>query len=113
MRRKISTLIPLPAAAIAALWASSAGAVHVEKYQVPYFGLAGQYVVTDSARKDGHGEGVLDFDVSATGNTLRFENGTERFRFEVTSVTPQKLSKDEMKLFVPPDGYFEIRPLPF
>ncbi len=45
--------------------------------------------------------------------TLKFDNGTERFRFEVISVTPQKLTKEDMKLFQPPDGYFEIQPLPF
>ena len=45
--------------------------------------------------------------------SLHFDNGSERFRFEVTSVTPQKLSKEDLKLFQPPDGYFEIQPLPF
>ena len=45
--------------------------------------------------------------------SLRFDNGMERFRFEVTSVTPQKLTKEDLKLFQPPGGYFEIQPLPF
>lgn len=45
--------------------------------------------------------------------TLRYDNGAERFRFEVQSVTPQKLTDDEAKLFQPPDGWFEIQPLPF
>ena len=45
--------------------------------------------------------------------TLKFDNGAERFRFEVKSVMPQKLTQDDMKLFQPPDGYFEIQPLPF
>ncbi len=45
--------------------------------------------------------------------SLRFDNGTERFRFEVKSITPQKLTDEDMKLFQPPDGYFEIQPLPF
>jgi hypothetical protein len=42
---------------------------------------------------------------------LKFDNGAERFRFEVKSVRPQKLTKDDMKLFQPPDGYFEIQSL--
>jgi hypothetical protein len=45
--------------------------------------------------------------------SLRFENGTERFRFEVQSVTSQKLTAEDTKLFEPPAGYFEIQPLPF
>ena len=45
--------------------------------------------------------------------SLRFENGTERFRFEVLAVTPQKLKPEDAPLFLPPEGYFEIRPLPF
>lgn len=45
--------------------------------------------------------------------SLRFENGQERFRFEVLAITPQKLKLEDAKLFLPPDDYFEIRPLPF
>ena len=45
--------------------------------------------------------------------TLHFENGPERYRYEVQSITPQKLTKEDQKLFQPPDGYFEIQPLPF
>jgi hypothetical protein len=44
---------------------------------------------------------------------LKFENGPERMRFAVTAVTPQKLTDDDQKLFVPPAGYIEIEPLPF
>ena len=44
---------------------------------------------------------------------LRYDNGAERFRFEVQSVTPQKLTAEDAKLFQPPEGYFEIQPLPF
>ena len=45
--------------------------------------------------------------------SLRFENGPERFHFEVLSVTPQKLKPEDAPLFLPPEGYFEIQPLPF
>jgi hypothetical protein len=45
--------------------------------------------------------------------TLRYDNGAERFRFEVQSVTPQKLTDKDAKLFQPPAGYFEIQPLPY
>jgi alpha-glucosidase (family GH31 glycosyl hydrolase) len=45
--------------------------------------------------------------------SLRYDNGAERFRFEVKSVTPQKLTADDAKLFQPPSGWFEIQPLPF
>jgi hypothetical protein len=44
---------------------------------------------------------------------LHFENGPERFRFEVQSITPQKLTDEDLKLLQPPGGYFEIAPLPF
>jgi hypothetical protein len=42
---------------------------------------------------------------------LRFDNGAETFRFEVKSVTPEKIADE--KQFEPPDGYHELRPLPF
>jgi hypothetical protein len=45
--------------------------------------------------------------------SLHFENGAEQYRFEVQSITPQKLTEEDLKLFLPPDGYFEIQPLPF
>ena len=44
---------------------------------------------------------------------LKFENGIERFRFEVKSVTPRKLMDDDAKLFQPPTNYTEIQSLPF
>jgi hypothetical protein len=44
---------------------------------------------------------------------LKFENGTERLRYEVKTVTPGKLTDDETKLLAPPEGYQEIQPLPF
>lgn len=44
---------------------------------------------------------------------LHFANGPERYRFEVQSIAPQRLKAEDMKLFEPPDGYFEIQPLPF
>ena len=44
----------------------------------------------------------------------KIENGPERMRFEVKSVTPEKIKKeDEEKLFRPPPDYQEIQPLPF
>jgi hypothetical protein len=45
--------------------------------------------------------------------SLHFEEGAEQYRFEVQSITPQKLTEEDLKLFLPPDGYFEIQPLPF
>ncbi len=45
--------------------------------------------------------------------TLKFDNGAERYRFEVQSVTPQKQTDEDTKLFRPPTNYFEIQPLPF
>jgi len=44
---------------------------------------------------------------------LHYDNGMERFRFEITSVKPRKLTDEDAKLFQPPFGYFEIQPLPF
>jgi hypothetical protein len=39
--------------------------------------------------------------------------GPERFRFEVKSITPEKIADKDGKLFQPPEGYTEIQPLPF
>ena len=40
--------------------------------------------------------------------------GPERYRFEVLSITPEKINSDDAsKLFQPPPGYIEIQPLPF
>jgi hypothetical protein len=44
---------------------------------------------------------------------LKFDNGAERLRFAVSLVQPQKLTDADGKLFLPPDGYNEIPPLPF
>jgi len=43
---------------------------------------------------------------------LKFDNGVERLRFEVKSVTPQKLTEADAPLFQPPSDYQEIQPLP-
>jgi hypothetical protein len=45
--------------------------------------------------------------------SLRFDNGAERFHFEVKSITPEKIADKDGKLFQPPADYFEIQPLPF
>jgi hypothetical protein len=45
--------------------------------------------------------------------SLKFENGAERLRFEVKSVTPQKAEDQDGALFQPPADYQEIQPLPF
>ncbi len=45
--------------------------------------------------------------------SLHFEASVERHRFEVQSITPKKLTREDQKLFQPTDGYFEIQPLPF
>mgnify|MGYP001594332983 CR=1 FL=1 len=44
---------------------------------------------------------------------LKFENGPERLRFEVTAVTPEKIKDEDGKLFQPPPDYHELEPLPF
>jgi hypothetical protein len=45
--------------------------------------------------------------------SLHLSNGPERYRFEVQSVTPQKLKDEDLKLFQPPEGWIEIQPLAF
>jgi hypothetical protein len=45
--------------------------------------------------------------------SLHYDNGAERSRFEVQAVTPQILTEKDTKLFQPPEGWFEIQPLPF
>jgi hypothetical protein len=44
---------------------------------------------------------------------LKFENGPERLRFEVTAIEPGKIDPLDAALFQPPPGYQEIQPLPF
>ena len=44
--------------------------------------------------------------------TLRFENGPERYRFEVKSIQPEKIADPDGRLFQPPPDYHEIEPLP-
>lgn len=44
---------------------------------------------------------------------LKFENGVERLRFEVTAITPEKIDDNDGALFQPPPDYFETQPLPF
>jgi OmpA-OmpF porin, OOP family len=52
------------AAVAAFVWTAPVGAVHTEKYQIPYFGVAAQYLATDSARESDAGEGFqLSFGV--------------------------------------------------
>ncbi|HUR45853.1 MAG TPA: DUF4412 domain-containing protein [Candidatus Saccharimonadales bacterium] len=45
--------------------------------------------------------------------SLRFENGPERFHFEVLSIKAEKIIDTQGKLFQPPDDYHETEPLPF
>ena len=44
---------------------------------------------------------------------LKFENGAERFRFEVQSITPEKITPDDAKLFLPPPDYQKFNPCRF
>jgi hypothetical protein len=45
--------------------------------------------------------------------SLRFDNGLERFRFEVNQIRTQILGPNDDALFAAPTNYFEIQPLPF
>ena len=44
---------------------------------------------------------------------LKFEGGGERLRFEVKTITPQKIEDKDGTLFQPPADYHELEPLPF
>jgi hypothetical protein len=44
--------------------------------------------------------------------SLRFDNGQERFRFEVKSIKSDKIDEKDRTLFQPPADYTEVRPLP-
>ena len=44
-------------ATLAALWAATAGAANVDRYEIPYFTAAGEYVLTDSKRAANNGLG--------------------------------------------------------
>jgi len=45
--------------------------------------------------------------------SLKFENGPERLRFEVTTITPEKIADPDGQLFQPPADYHQLDPLPF
>ena len=45
--------------------------------------------------------------------TLKFENGLERYRFEVKALKAEKIADPDGKLFQPPPDYQEIELLPF
>lgn len=45
--------------------------------------------------------------------SLHTDTGTERFRFEVKSITPHKINSNDATLFRPPADYVEMQPLPF
>ena len=45
--------------------------------------------------------------------SLKFANGPERLRFEVTTIAPEKIADPDGQLFQPPAGYHELDPLPF
>jgi hypothetical protein len=44
---------------------------------------------------------------------LTADNGVERYRFEVQSITPVHLTKEEAQGFQPPEGYVQIQARPF
>jgi hypothetical protein len=44
--------------------------------------------------------------------TLRFDNGAERYRFEVKSIQAGRIADRDGELFQPPPDYHEIEPLP-
>ena len=44
---------------------------------------------------------------------LKFQNGAERFRFDVISIQPQSIEDKDGSVFEPPPDYQEIQPLPF
>lgn len=54
---------------------------------------------------------VLRFERLAPGSDEPSAPGPERLRFEVTAITPEKITYDT--LFQPPPDYQEIQPLPF
>jgi hypothetical protein len=45
--------------------------------------------------------------------SMKFDNGVERFRFEVKSITSQKVHDPDGALFQPPQGFHEVEPAPF
>ena len=45
--------------------------------------------------------------------SLHYDNGVERFRFEVRTITPEKIEDPGGRLFRPPPEYRETEPLPF
>ena len=59
------------------------------------------------------GELVADKKLFPLVASLHYDNGAERLRFEVTSVSTTKIAETSAKLFQPPADYNEVEPLPF
>src|SRR5690348_15982359 len=74
------------AALLAAGFATQAAAVSVENYPVPYFGLAYEHMITDSAREAGDGRGFqltfgVPFEDPHSAIELRFFDAGMHDRF--------------------------------
>ena len=81
------------AAVLAAGFASQAAAVNTEKYQVPYFGLAYDHMITDSSREAGDGQGFqLTFGVP-------FESGTSAIEVRFFDAAMTDRFPDDKKNF--------------
>ena len=56
---------------------------------------------------------VLRFEQPAPDGKGKPAPGPERMRFEVKSITPEKIEDKDGSLFQPPADYHELEPLPF
>lgn len=101
-------------AALAALWTASAGAVNADKYEIPYFGTAAGYLLTDHKRAADNGLGYQ----FTLGVPLENSRNAVELRFFDTGYTRHSDGRDNYQtgLFVDyvcdfgslgnPDGLF-------
>lgn len=80
----------------AVLWSGPAAAVHVERFQIPYFGLGYEHLVTDSGRGADDGAGFQ----ATLGVPLSSGHGAVELRFFDADYDSAGTSENQSGLFV-------------
>lgn len=76
---------------LTAIGIAPAHAVHTERYQVPYFGILGEFMGTDSARDSGNGEGFqIQF-----GVPLQSGHSAVELRYFDLAIKDRPIDKDD------------------
>jgi hypothetical protein len=74
---------------------------------IPHSAFAFEGYITTSQNRNGNTQEIF-----CKLATLKVENGPEQLRFEVKTITPEKIADPDGRLFQPPADYHELAPLP-